>query len=148
MLSTRFYPFREMLSEMNRLQNEMGNVFGRWPSSSERSFARGYPALNAWERGETLFVEAELPGLTSDDLEIHVQEGNQLAIKGERKRPEVENGTWHRRERGYGSFTRVIELPFPVDADKVRAHFKDGVLLIELPKLEEAKPRRIEVHAE
>ena len=146
MLSTRWTPFREVLSDMNRLQREMNYLFGSRGNAPVG--AAGYPALNVREDADKLCVEAELPGLQLDDLEIYVQEGNHLSIKGERKRPEVENGTWHRRERGYGAFHRVVELPFPVDADNVVAHFKHGVLTLELPKREEVKPRRIEVKAD
>ena len=71
-----------------------------------------------------------------------------LTIKGERKTPSFDQGGWHRRERGYGRFNRTLELPTDVESDKVEAHFKHGVLLIELPKREEAKPRRIEVKAD
>ena len=90
-------------------------------------------------------VEAELPGFNLDELEMYVTGENQLSIKGERKRPDPGKGTWHRQERGYGSFSRLIELPGPVDSSSVSAEFKDGVLTITLPKREEAKPRRIEV---
>jgi HSP20 family protein len=145
MLSTRWYP-RGAFAELDRLHEEMNHLFGRLGNGTRSAWwTRGYPAVNAWEDNDKLYLEAELPGMSMDELEIYVQEGNQLSIKGERKRSEVENGTWHRRERGFGSFTRVLELPFPVDADKVEAHFKHGVLTLALPKREDAKPRRIEV---
>ena len=81
------------------------------------------------------------------DLEIYVH-GAQLAVKGERKEPTCEKSTWHRRERGYGKFARVLELPLAVDEDKVEAAFKNGVLTIKLPKRADNKPRRIEVRAD
>ena len=100
-----------------------------------------------WEDDNNLYVEAELPELELSDLEIFVNGDNQLSIKGERKQPERENGMWHRRERGHGSFSRMGELPQYVDSDKVTAEFKHGVLTITLPKRKEAKARRIEVKA-
>jgi HSP20 family protein len=106
-----------------------------------------YPPLNLWEDDNNLYVEAELPELELTDLEIFVNGDNQLSIKGERKQPERENGTWHRQERGHGSFSRAGELPQYVDSDKVTAEFKHGVLTITLPKRKEAKARRIEVKA-
>ena len=106
-----------------------------------------YPPLNLWEDDNNLYVEAELPELELTDLEIFVNGDNQLSIKGERKQPEQEKGTWHRQERGHGSFSRVGELPQYVDSEKVTAEFKHGVLTITLPKREEAKARRIEVTA-
>ena len=103
--------------------------------------------MNLWEDDEHLFVEAELPGMELGDLEIYVH-GDQLAVKGERKEPTCEKSTWHRRERGYGKFARVLELPVSVEEDKVQASFKNGVLTVTLPKRAEAKPRRIEIHAD
>uniref|UniRef100_UPI003569F0A3 Hsp20/alpha crystallin family protein n=1 Tax=Novipirellula sp. TaxID=2795430 RepID=UPI003569F0A3 len=88
----------------------------------------------------------ELPGFHMDDMEIYVT-GNQLTLKGERKPPEHEGGTWHRQECSYGKFSRMIELPGDIDSEKVSADFKNGVLHITLPKSEAIKPRRIEVKA-
>ena len=141
MLATRWEPF----VGMNRLQDEMNRLFEqRRPSR----FSQGtYPPLNLWEDDDNLFVEAELPGFNIDDLDIYVTGGNQLSIKGERKHPELENGTWHRQERGFGAFNRAVELPGHVDADNVSAEFCHGVLTITLPKSEEAKPRKITVKA-
>ena len=79
------------------------------------------------------------------DLDIHVRGGNQLSLKGKREAPTVKNGAWHRQERDYGAFTRAIDLPQPVSAEKVRAELKHGVLCVTLPKHEGAKPRRIKV---
>lgn len=146
MLATRWQPMSSMWTEMNRLQEEMDRLFGRLGWNGPRRFAQlAYPALNMWEDDNNLYVEAELPGFELSDIEITVTGDNQLSLRGERKQPELENATWHRQERGYGSFSRVIELPQHVDADKVSAEFKHGVLTVTLPKREEVKPRRIEV---
>ena len=148
MLATRWSPWSDLQSELGRLQNEMNSLFGRYGRSNGESLTeRSYPALNVWEDDEHLLVEAELPGMEIGDLEIYVNGGNQLSIKGERKLPSSEQGTWHRRERGYGKFARVIELPHPVDSDKVQGSFNHGVLTIQLPKQETSKPRKIEVKA-
>ena len=77
-------------------------------------------------------------------MEIYVT-GNQFTIKGERRPPQNIGGTWHRQERDYGKFTRMVELPGELNGDKVSAEFKNGVLMITLPKSEAVKPRRIEV---
>ena len=140
MLTTRWEP----LAEMNRLRHEMDRLFGG-AGQSRRFGVSTFPLLNLWEDDDNLFVEAELPGFELNELEMYVTGGNQLSIKGERKQPELKDGTWHRQERGYGNFSRVIELPSAVDSDKVSAEFKHGVLTITLPKAEEVKPRRIEV---
>jgi HSP20 family protein len=108
--------------------------------------ARGvFPALNVWEADEGLWVEAELPGVREEDLEIAVL-GDQLTIRGERKSNMTEGAAQHRRERGVGTFRRVVQLPVAVDADRIEASLSAGVLTIHLPKAEAAKPRKIEVN--
>jgi len=136
-----------MRTEVNRLQDEMNRLFDRWGVSGSRMFSRvaAFPALNVWEDEDNLFVEAELPGLELDDLEIYVTGENQLSVKGERKQPTLEKGTWHRQERGYGAFSRLVELPYAVQSERVSAQFRNGVLTMTLPKREEVKPRKIEV---
>jgi HSP20 family protein len=142
MFSTR-WDSRGIWSEMNRLRDEMEQLFGSYPA---RRFATSvYPPLNMWNDTDNLYVEAELPGFSLEDLEITVTGDNNLSLKGERVQPEVEGGTWHRQERGFGKFHRTVELPEHVDAGNVSAEFKNGVLTITMPKKAEAKPRRIEV---
>lgn|SRR6185295_5198244 len=142
MMASRWNPYLEM----NRLRDQMDQLFGRWDGGGGADQHDGvYPLLNAWEDESNLYVEAELPGFELAELEIYVTGGNQLAIKGERKDSHVENGIWHRRERAFGSFSRMVELPRPVDSNKVSAEFKDGVLTVTLPKAEEVRPRRIQV---
>ena len=126
MLATRWEP-QGLWSEMNRIRDEMERLFGRG-NGVQRYATTVYPPMNLWEDEDNLFVEAELPGLELSELEITVTGDNQLSIKGERKQPEVERGTWHRQERGYGSFVRLIELPEHVDPANVTAEFKHGVV--------------------
>lgn len=140
------FPFRNPLSEVNQLQNEMNRLFHRYAGTGNGGRGQ-YPALNLWEDDDKLFVESELPGLELSDLEIYVNGGNQLTIKGERKAPAFEKGTWHRQERGEGKFARTVELPYAVEESRIEANFKNGVLTIQMPRREEAKPRRIEVTA-
>ena len=142
---TRWQPFGDVRADMNRLHEEMNRLFGRYGNGARGLSPGDYPPLNLWEDDDNLYVEAELPGFCLTDLEMYVTGGNQLSIKGERRQPEQENGTWHRQERGFGSFSRLMELPGAVDSERVSAEFKNGVLTIALPKKEEAKPRRIEV---
>ena len=129
-------------TEMDRLLNDFlnraeGPVAGDGTSS-------GYPAVNVWQQDDEVFVEAEAPGLKSEDLEISVI-GNALTLKGRRPDAPPEKAVFHRRERGVGEFQRVLRLPVEVDGDKVQARLTDGVLLVTLPKAEAAKPRRIPV---
>ncbi len=133
---------------LGRVWPEMDRRLGRPEMNAPRRSAGSvYPPLNAWEDDDNLYVEAELPDLELADLEIVVNGDNQLSIEGERKQPEREDGAWHRRERGHGTFSRQGELPQYVDSDKVTAEFKHGVLTITLPKRKEAKARRVEVKA-
>ncbi|MBI3463786.1 MAG: Hsp20/alpha crystallin family protein [Planctomycetes bacterium] len=156
MLMTRWdRPFSDVWSEMNRLHQQMNQLFDRFGFGGERfgdgtwpALAVSYPALNVWEDAECVFAEAELPGMELSDLEIYVTGGNQLTIKGERKAPSFEKATWHRQERGFGQFTRVITLPIDVNEDKVTAEFSHGVLTITMPKSEKARPKKITVKAE
>ena len=147
MMRTRWYPLTDLQTEVNRVRGEMDRLFEHLPlTGSRRPSGRGaFPALNIWEDDDAYHVASELPGLALEDLEILINGGNQLTVKGERKDPQVEESTWHRRERTFGSFARAIELPGQVDPDGVEAHFRNGVLTVDLPKAEQAKPRRIEV---
>jgi HSP20 family protein len=128
----------------------MNQLFDRWGTDGGRFLGLGsaYPAVNVWEDADAVHVEAELPGLDLKDLEIYVTGGNQLTVKGDRKRTVPEKGVWHREERGFGNFTRTLTLPFQVNADKVEARLDNGVLLVTLPKHEASKPRKIPVKAE
>lgn len=133
---------------MNRLQEEMERLWGQFGAEPVFGSAPGaFPALNVWEDDENIYAEAELPGLRLEDLELFVM-GNELSIKGTRKFDEQPNTTVHRRERGTGSFSRVVRLPVEVDAQKVSANLRNGVLTVTLPKAPEAKPRKVEIQAQ
>lgn len=133
---------------LTHLQDEMNRLFDRCGFNGHRPAARGvFPAINVWEEGDSLLVEAELPGLDMKDLEIYVTGADQLTLKGERRPNVPAESVKHRQERGFGSFVRVITLPFPVDANKVDAHLEHGILQVKLAKHESAKPRKIPVKA-
>jgi len=128
---------------LHEMQHEVNRVFDRWGGHTFGLVES--PAVNLWEENEAVVLEAELPGLELQDLEIFVTGHNQLTIKGERKAPVVDKGTQHRQERGFGKFTRLITLPFAVDENNVEARFENGVLKVRLPKHESAKPRKIAI---
>lgn len=140
-----FDPFAEFRELFDRQLG--GLVSQNLPGLANRMLgARAFPAMNVWDEGDHLVVEAEVPGLAEDALDISVV-GDELTIKGERK-PETEEGvSYHRHERGTGSFVRVLRLTAEVSADGVTATLRDGVLRIQLPKAEAAKPRKINVQA-
>ncbi|HEC80511.1 MAG: Hsp20/alpha crystallin family protein [Candidatus Coatesbacteria bacterium] len=127
--------------EMNRLFDDF---FGRGIAEREESDFFS-PAVDLSETDDEFRVRAELPGINQEDMNISLV-GNTLVIKGEKKQEkEEEKENYHYVERVYGSFRRDIDLPAEIDADKVEAEFKDGILNITIPKSEKGKPKEIEV---
>lgn len=105
---------------------------------------RNQPAVNVSEQQDALKVEMELPGVKNDQLDISVA-GAELSVKVNRPDVDQQGVTYHRRERPVGTFSRIVRLPIEVDADRVDAALRDGVLTITLPKAASAKPRKINV---
>ncbi len=103
-----------------------------------------FPALNLWQDGEQLMIEAELPGLKLEDIEIGI-EGEELTLKGRREVVSAEGANVLRQERFTGEFVRKLTLPIPVNAEKATATLRDGILTITLPKADHARVRRIPV---
>lgn len=132
-------PFTRLHGEMNRL---LDTFLEDAPAS--RPYARAWPALNTWQDEEAAWVEAELPGLAMDDVEVYVT-GDQLTLSGERRITDPQGASWHRRERSHGRFSRTVSLPWRINADKVGAKFRDGVLTVRLPKAEELRPKKVKV---
>lgn len=135
----------------DQLRREMDALFSRFaaPSSSLSTGWRGvFPAVNLYETADAYVLTAELPGVGPDDIQVSL-EGSTLTLQGERKIDYVgqEDTSLHRRERHAGTFRRAFELPAVIDAEKVEAVHKNGVLLLRLPKTPEAQPRRISVKA-
>jgi len=135
--------FRERFDRMlNQSFNEFLAPLGATEDVTNR---RWMPAVDIRESDEALTLIAELPGLTKNDVHI-TMENNVLTLSGERKfETEEKEESYHRIERAYGSFSRSFTLPANVKTDKVEALFKDGLLSVTLPKVEEAKPRKIEI---
>jgi HSP20 family protein len=143
--TSHWQPFQPLWNRLQHFQGEMNRLFDRWSGDGG---VMAFPAVNVWEEADQVFVEAELPGLALPDLEIYVTGGNQLTLKGERKALPMDKGVWHRRERGFGNFVRILTLPFPVDTDKVEARLENGVLRVRLAKHESARARKVPVKAE
>lgn len=146
---TRFDLFREMngfTREMDQMFRDIG--FGRLlePALAPLMSARSYPRINLRETEDRYLVEGLLPGIDPKELEMTLLKGT-LTLSGERKLPEQEVGSWHRRERSFGRFMRSIDIPAEVDLEKVKANYQDGLLTITLPKAEGVKPKRIEIQA-
>jgi HSP20 family protein len=127
---------------MRRLQDEVNRVF-----ATPGTFAGGFPAVNMWQGPDSAALTAELPGVDPADIDISVK-NDIVTITGERKPPENgDDQVWHRRERAYGRFSRVVQLPYRVDPDRVEARMTDGVLQIELQRPEADRPRRVQITA-
>lgn len=124
-------------SEMDRLFGSVLSALPGFASAPARA-----PAINGWEDAEAVYVEAEVPGIPMDQIEITVQ-GDELTLKGQRPAPKTE-GTL-RQERWTGSFERHITLPVPIDAEKVEASLTNGVLTIKLPKAASARARKVQI---
>ena len=144
MTITRFDPFREFTALHDRMNRLFGDVYLR----DEDVTSRGtwVPAVDIYETaGHDLVVKAELPDVRREDVEVTV-EHDTLTLRGTRNLPaDVKEDQFRRVERRYGSFLRSFTLPNTVDAGKVSADFKQGVLTVTLPFREEAKPRAINV---
>ena len=143
------YPPSDLFSALNQLAKmraEMDRVFESNLGSLSRSpapLSRWNPAVAVYTDKDQFTVVVELPGLKKEEIEISLHDDT-LTISGERKREES-NEQEFLTERSYGKFQRSLTLPTAVDAEKVKASYKDGLLQVVLPKAEEAKPKQIEV---
>jgi HSP20 family protein len=144
MTITRLDPFREFSTLQDRMNRLFGNVYLRDEDVTNRS--EWIPPVDIFETdNHDLVVKVELPDMTREDIEVTV-ENNTLTLKGTKKFPgEVKEDQYRRIERSYGTFSRSFTLPNTVDASKVSADYKNGVLTVKLPFREEAKPRTINV---
>lgn len=140
-LLTRWDPFRDLL----RMQEEMSRAYDDRLAFRASESMGWTPACDIYEDGEEVVVRAELAGVDPKDVDIRFENGV-LTLKGERKLEKEETReNYHRVELAYGTFTRSFALPGTVDAEKIRAEAKNGMLLVHLPKKAEAKPRAIQV---
>jgi HSP20 family protein len=141
---SRWEPFQglgEIQQEMNRL---FDNFFGR-PARATMAERIWMPLVDMWETKDDLYVTFEVPGVREQDVGVSIT-GDVLAVKGERKwDKDLKDESYHRLERVYGKFERAIPLPVPVQGDRVKATYREGVLEIKLPKAEEVKPKEIKI---
>ena len=133
---------------LSNLRDEIDRLFeaplAEWVRSTQ--LLSGWtPALDVYEDKDNIVVKAELPGMKREEIELSLHDGS-LNISGERKGVnKYEGADVYRSERFVGKFQRTVTLPSPVAADKVKAHYNDGILTVTLPKTEEAKPKHIDV---
>ena len=142
----------DLFAELDAIQRQMDSLYGlrSWPSSIRAADRGAFPALNVGTTSEAVEIQAFAPGIDPSKLDVSIDKGL-LTITGERTSdlPEASDKvSVYAAERFTGAFRRVISLPEDVDATRVSATYRDGILRIALPKLEKAKPRRIEVAAQ
>lgn len=140
---TRQNPFNDFRTLQNRLFEPF---FGRFnfldDSMTTGSWA---PAVDVAEDSERIHVKVEVPGMEEKDLRVNYEDGL-LSVSGERQFENREDRNYHRIERAYGSFVRTFSLPRSIDASKIVASYRNGVLEIEIPKKEESKPKQIQIN--
>ncbi|HUX09306.1 MAG TPA: Hsp20/alpha crystallin family protein [Terriglobia bacterium] len=143
----RWEPIRDLVTTQDRMNRLFNETLGRFFGDEGTRAGAWIPAVDIYETEQNIVLKAELPGVDPKDVEATVHEGT-LYLKGERKyEKEVKEENYHHVERAYGSFARSFELPASVDAEKVQAEFKDGVLTLTMPKREEAKAKKIKISA-
>lgn len=133
-------PFEALFNFQRTLDSSREND---WLSPSTSS--RGpYPALNVFRKDDDFVLIAELPGLQKADIEIQVK-SNAVRVAGKKQLTYKDNGSYHRRERSAGQFDRTVALPVAIDADGVKAEYREGILALWLPRAESDKPKSIKV---
>ncbi|SHJ16889.1 HSP20 family protein [Malonomonas rubra DSM 5091] len=139
----------DLFQEMDMLRREIDHAFrglGRGSAFLPGIGTGEYPRINLSEDDNNYYVEALVPGINPKDLDLNLMRGA-LTLSGERKADDQKERTWHRHERGSGKFMRTIELPDSIDGSKVDAEYRNGVLLITLPKPQSEQPKKISVRA-
>ena len=132
-------------SDMNRLQQEMTRLTE--PFARARHGEDSFPAVNIRTAEDDVLLTAEIPGVDPETIEVTVKDDT-VTIRGKREFEDLKDGeSYLRHERGGGRFVRSFSLPFPVASGKVTARYRKGILELTLPRSEEDKPRKIEVHA-
>jgi HSP20 family protein len=134
--------------ELKHLQTQLNRIFepfARFAVGDEDLVSGTWvPPVDVAETQEKILVRAELPGMKQEDIQIEFENGL-LTLRGERKIEKQEAVTWLRVERTYGNFSRSFTLPRTIDAERISAVYRDGILEIEVPKREEAKPKQIRI---
>jgi HSP20 family protein len=145
MTTIRWQPMRGMDTVQNEMNQLFNSMFGSGSSRESRCEGCWQPEVDIIEDKDNFAVKLDIPGLEKEDIKVSVHE-NVLKVSGERKaEKEVEGKNYHRIERSSGAFSRSFSLPTAVDGQKIKANYKNGVLAIELPKVEEQKPKEIPI---
>ena len=138
-------PFEGLNKVHFRINNFFDESFGKSRARSTSTTGVWYPSVDILESKDSYLLRAELPGMKKEDFHLEVKDGT-LTLSGERKSDEAANGVrYHSVERVAGKFTRSFSLPQTVKQDGIEATYRDGILEIRVPKVEEAKPREIAI---
>ena len=142
MALVRFDPFRELTA----LQGEMSRLFRQFGANETGTQRESWmPSIDVFEKADSIQLKAELAGMKPEDINIEVED-NVLTVSGERRfEEEVQQDKYYRIERRYGSFARSIALPQGVDGDRIQATYENGILEVTVPKVEQARPKKIAV---
>ncbi len=136
-------PFSHLSSLRSAVDQIFGDYMGR--TGVEGPHGGVFPPLNITESENNLYVCAELPGVDAKEIDISAT-ADSIALRGERKVPQVsEEISYHQREREFGTFKRIINLPMKINTDKISASYKLGILTVVLPKAEEVQPKQIKI---
>jgi HSP20 family protein len=145
MAVVKWDPFRDLVSIQDRMNRLFEQTLSRSRGEEGVTATTWTPAVDIYETADTIVMKAELPGVTREDIHIQI-DGSTLTLKGERRfARDVQEESYLRIERAYGSFHRSFALPATVQQENVRAVLRDGVLELTLPKAEDTKPKRISV---
>lgn len=145
---TKLNDIDRMFATIDLLRSRMNRISPGLDKSYEEAgwrIAGGFPRTNMYDHGDAFLLTAEVPGVAKEDLNIRIQ-GNYLELSGTKKSDVPEGYKAHRIERDPSSFTRSFTLDADVDADRIEAVLKDGLLTLSMPKAESAKPKQIAVH--
>jgi len=148
---TRWNDHSRKLAALEEFRRSFGRAFEetelpRWAEGTNTWSVKSWPTLNMYDEGNALVLDAEVPGLSEEDIHLSINQ-NVLSISGERMVDAPKDYAVHRQERRAHKFARSVSLPCQVDTEKVGAHVKDGLLTVTMEKAEEAQPRHITIKA-
>ncbi len=152
MIYRRFYNYPNAnlwnaFDQLERMRRRFDRFFGEDAGTRGGLLGSGvFPQINLTEDADRFYIRAEIPGVSADQIDMQAT-GKKIAITGERRLDQENEGVrYHRREREAGKFSRIIEMPSDIDADRIEAKMQDGILTIRAPKAEAFKPRQISIN--
>jgi len=141
---SRLDPMREMASIREEIDRLFDSFFGRALRFRRDEEGEWTPIMDVEETADAFTIIVELPGMRKEDIELSIS-GDRISVSGDRKREVLKGATFHRLERSFGKFRRTVSLPSQVNADAAKAVYKDGTLILTLPKAEKATPEEITI---